>query len=42
MAKVNKMASSRWVGSHSLEDFKSDPNIDGKDMQVTIITSTGL
>ncbi|KAJ8443094.1 hypothetical protein Cgig2_030862 [Carnegiea gigantea] len=37
VAEENKMANSRWVASHLLEDFRSNPIMDGKCIQDTIM-----
>ena len=42
VAEQNKMANSRWVVSHLLDDLRSNPNMDVKCMQDTIMRGYGV
>ena len=42
MAEQNKMANFIWVASHLLDDFRSNPNMDVKCMQDTIMRRYGV
>ena len=42
VSQENKVVGSRWVATHLLVDFKSNPNMDANGIQQTIITSYGV